>query len=206
MGDRLVDEASREWARRTTMAVEVAGARRLFTREEYHRMAEVGILKPSDRVELIRGEIVEMSPIGRRHVAFVNNLTALLVMRLAGRANVSVQNPVALTDDTEPQPDFALLRQRAVAYKDAEATSEDVLLLIEVAESSLPYDRSTKLRLYAEEGIPEYWVLDVAAEAVEVYRAPSGGTYRGVSPLSGSASVSVQAFPDVALRLAEIFA
>jgi Uma2 family endonuclease len=145
-------------------------------------------------------------PAGRRHVAFVNNLTALLVMRLAGRAIVSVQNPVALTDDTEPQPDVALLRQRAVPYKDADATSEDVLLLIEVAESSLPYDRSTKLRLYAEEGIPEYWVRDVAAEAVEVYRAPSGGTYREVSRLSGSASVSVQAFPDVALRLAEIFA
>jgi Uma2 family endonuclease len=188
------------------MAVEVAGARRLFSREEYHRMAEVGILKPTDRVELIRGEIVEMSPIGRRHVAFVNNLNALLVTRLAGRAIVSIQNPVALADDTEPQPDLALFRRRAVPYKDAEATGEDVLLLIEVAESSLGYDRSIKRRLYAEDGVPEYWVVDVTAEAVEVHRAPAAGGYREVSRVTGTASVSPLAFPDVTIPLAEIFA
>ena len=86
------------------MAVEVAAARRLFTRHEYHRMAEAGILKPTDRVELIKGEIVEMSSPGRRHIAFVDNLTQLLVLRLAGRAIVSVQNPVVLAEDTEPSP------------------------------------------------------------------------------------------------------
>jgi Uma2 family endonuclease len=188
------------------MALEVAAARRLFTREEYHRMAEVGILKPTDRVELIRGEIVEMSPIGRRHVAFVNNLTQLLVTRLAGRAIVSVQNPVVLTDDTEPQPDLAVIRRRSIPYKEAEITSEDVLLLIEVAESSLPYDRSTKLRVYAEAGVPEYWVVDVAAESVEVHRAPAAGQYRDVSGVVGAASLSLLAFPDVALALPEIFA
>jgi Uma2 family endonuclease len=188
------------------MAVEVAPARRLFNRKEYHRMGEAGILKPTERVELIRGEIVTMSPPGRRHVAFVNNLTQLLVMRLAGRAIVSVQNPVALADDTEPQPDLALFRRRAVPYKDAEATGEDVFLLIEVADSSLRYDRSTKLRLYAEDGVPEYWVVDVDAEAVEVYRAPEGGVYREVSRVDSPGSVSPAAFPGVALTLAEIFA
>src|SRR5262249_643386 len=96
------------------MAIEVAGARRRFTREEYHWMAEVGILKPTDRVELIRGEIIEMSPPGRRDVAFVNNLNRLLVLRLGERAIVSVRNPVALTEDTEPQPDLAICRERAV--------------------------------------------------------------------------------------------
>ena len=96
------------------MAVGVAAARRLFTREEYHRMGEAGILKPTDRVELIRGEIVEMSPIGRRHVAFVDNLNALLVVALTGRAIVSVGNPVALSEDTEPQPDLKVLRRRSV--------------------------------------------------------------------------------------------
>ena len=94
------------------MPAEVERARRLFTRKEYHRMAEVGILKPKERVELIRGEIVEMSPIGARHIAFVNNLTQLLVMRLGGRAIVSVQNPVALDEGSEPQPDLAVLRRR----------------------------------------------------------------------------------------------
>ena len=136
------------------MAVEVERARRLFTVEEYHRMGETGILKPSDRVELIRGEIIEMSPIGRRHVAFVNNFNQLLVIRLAGRAIVSVQNPVVIADDSEPQPDLALLRCRAVPYKDAEITAADVLLLIELAETSLRYDRTVKLRLYAEAGVP----------------------------------------------------
>ena len=189
------------------MAVEIATARRLFTREEYHRMGEVGILKPTDRVELIRGEIVEMSPIGSRHIAFVNNLTQLLVVRLAGRAIVSVQNPVALADDTEPQPDLAILRLRTEpAYKEVEPYGSDTLLLIEVAESSLSYDRSTKLRLYAEFGIPEYWLVIGPAESIDVYRDPDAGGYRDVRRVSGDATVTLQAFPDVALTLAEIFA
>ncbi|MGH7333402.1 MAG: Uma2 family endonuclease [Candidatus Rokuibacteriota bacterium] len=187
------------------MAVEALQARRLFTREEYHRMADVGILKPTDRVELIRGEIVELSPIGRRHAAFVNNLNELLVTRLAGRATVSVQNPVVLADDTEPQPDLSLLRRRPVPYKDAEPATEDVLLLIEVAESSLAYDRSTKLRLYAEAGIPEYWVIDTAAESVEVYREPAVGAYGEARRVTGSVAVTLLAFPDLSLTLAEIF-
>jgi Uma2 family endonuclease len=188
------------------MAVEVAAARRRFTREEFHRMAEVGILKPTDRVELIRGEIVEMSPPGRRHVAFVNNLNQLLVTRLAGRAIVSVQNPVVLAGDTEPQTDLAVVRCRAVPYREAEIATDDVLLLIEVAESSLAYDRSTKLRLYAEAGVAEYWVVDAAAERIEVHRTAEAGGYRDVSRLAGSATVGLGAFPDVVLTLAEIFA
>jgi Uma2 family endonuclease len=188
------------------MAVEVAAARRLFTREEYHRMGEVGILKPTDRVELIRGEVVEMSPIGRRHVAFVDNLTQLLAVRLAGRAIVSVQNPVALSDDTEPQPDLKVLRRRQVPYKEREAYPEDVLLLVEVAETSLAYDRSTKLKLYAEAGIPEYWIVDCAAESIAVHRTPEAGRYRDVTRVAGAATVTLQAFPDVTLALPDVFA
>ena len=188
------------------MAVDVAATRRLFTREEYHRMAEVGILKPTDRVELIRGEIVEMSPIGRRHQAFVDNMTQLLTLRIAGRAIVSVQNPVVLADDTEPEPDFKILRRRSLPYKELEAHGEDALLIIEVAENSLSYDRSTKLRLYAEAGIPEYWVVDCATESIEVHRSPDAGGYRDATRLTGSASASLLAFPDVRVTLAEIFA
>ena len=188
------------------MAIEVAAARRLFSREEYHRMGEVGILKPTDRVELIRGEIVEMSPIGRRHQAFVDNLNHLLVTRLAGRARMSVQNPVVLADDTEPEPDLKILRCRPVPYKEREAYAEDVLLLIEVAESSLAYDRSTKLRLYAAAGIPEYWVVDCAAESIEIHRTPDAHGYRDVSRVAGAASVSPLTYPDVSLTLAETFA
>jgi Uma2 family endonuclease len=214
LGYKLASEASGRGRERETvaakesadMAVDIAGARRLFTVEEYHRMAEVGILKPHDRVELIRGEIVEMSPIGRRHAAFVDNLTELLVTRLSGRAIVSVQNPVVVAADSEPQPDLKLLRRRRpVPYKDAEATAADVLLLIEVAETSLRYDRTVKLALYAEAGVPEYWVVDASAEAIEVYRGPAPDGYREVTRVIGEGTVSPAAFLDARLTLAEIF-
>jgi len=189
------------------MAVEVAAARRLFTRAEYHRMGEVGILTSRDRVELIRGEIIQMSPIGRRHYAFVNNLNQLLIARLAGRAILAVQGPIVLTDDTEPEPDLAVIRRRTPPYKDREAHAEDAFLLIEVAESSLAFDRTTKLRLYAAAGIPEYWVVDCVAESIEVHRVPGADGYRDVTLVVGpAATVTPQAFPDVALSLTEIFA
>jgi len=187
--------------------MDVAAARRLFTREEYHRMGEVGILKSTDRVELIQGEIVEMSPIGRRHYAFVNNLSQLLIMRLGGRAIVAVQGPIALADDTEPEPDLAVIRRRTPPYKEREAHADDALILIEVAESSLAYDRSTKLRLYAAAGIPEYWVVDCIAENIEVHRTPHADGYRDVVRIAEpTGTVALQAFPDVVLTLAEIFA
>jgi Uma2 family endonuclease len=186
------------------MPVEVQLPRRRFTRKEYHRMGKVGILKPNERVELIRGEIVEMSPIGPRHSAFVDTLNELLVTRLAGRAIVSVQNPVVLSDDSEPQPDLKLLRRRS--YKQQTAETEDTLLLIEVAETSLAYDRSVKLRLYAEAGIPEYWVVDCLAESVEIHCAPTGTGYQDVTRVTDpAATVSPQAFPDIALSLGDIF-
>ena len=189
------------------MAVEVAAARRRFTRAEYYRMAEAGILGEHDRVELIRGEIVEMPAMGRRHRAFVGNLTQLLAPRLHDRAIVWVQLPVVLAEDTEPQPDLMVLRRpRPVPYKEREAHAEDVLLLIEVADRSLAYDRSTKLRLYAEAGIPEYWVVDCNAEIVEVYRDPGAGGYRTVHRVAGRAVLALQAFPDVELTAADIFA
>ena len=170
-------------------------------------MAEVGILTCSERVELIRGEIIKMSPQGRRHRAFIDNLTHLLAMRLGERAIVSVQMPIVLADDTEPEPDIQILRRRSVPYKDREAHAEDTLLIIEVAQTSLAYDRSIKLRLYAGAGIPEYWVVDCAAESVEVYRVPHADGYNDVARVADpTAAVALQAFPDVSLPLAEIFA
>ena len=188
------------------MAVDVAATRRRFTRKEYYRMAEVGILGERDRVELIRGEIVEMSPIGPRHAAFVDNLSGLLIRRLPDEVIVRVLRPVALTDDTEPQPDLVVLRRRAVPYKDRAAWAADAVLVIEVAETSLAYDRSTKGRLYAEAGIPEYWVVDCAVETVEVYREPDAGGYRDVRLMTGAAMLAPHGFPEAALATAEIFA
>jgi hypothetical protein len=188
------------------MAVEAVATRRRFTRAEYYRMAEVGILRKHDRVELIDGEIVEMSPTGRRHGAFVDNLTELLIVSLVGRAIVRVQGSVALSDDTEPQPDLTVLRRGAVAYKERDASARDAVLVIEVADSSLAYDRSTKMRLYAEAGIPEYWVVDCAAETVEVHREPGPDGYRDVRLVAGVATVALQAFPDVEISTTAIFA
>ncbi|HXH84893.1 MAG TPA: Uma2 family endonuclease [Candidatus Tectomicrobia bacterium] len=189
------------------MAVEAAApTRRLWSREEFRRMVEVGIIKETDRVELIRGEIIEMTKPGRRHIAFVNNLNALLVVRLRGRAIVSVQNPVVVADDSEPQPDLAVCRLRELPYKEREPYAEDTLLLIEVSDTSLAYDRSTKLRLYVETGIPEYWIVNCADESIDVHRSPSPTGYLDVTRVSGAGTVGLQAFPDVVLALPDIFA
>jgi Uma2 family endonuclease len=167
-------------------------------------MAEAGILGEDDRVELIEGEIVQMSPIGSRHVAFVMNLGRLLTLRLGERAFVSVHSPVVLTADTDPQPDLAVLRPRA--YKERKPHADDVLLLIEAADTSLAYDRTTKLRLYARAGIPEYWIVDCTAESVEVHRDHGGESYRDVVRVNAAATLRLQALPDMELTLAEIFA
>ena len=189
------------------MAIDIAVARRRFTVAEYHRMEEVGILTEDDHVELIRGEIVEMAAQGFRHRAFIDNLNRLLVTRLGDRAIVSIQMPIVLSDDTEPQPDVQVLRLPMVSHKHRQVRTEDALLLIEAAASSLAYDRSTKLRLYGEAGIPEYWVVDCVAESLEVYRTPHAEGYRDVVRLTApTETVALQAFPDVVLRLDEIFA
>jgi Uma2 family endonuclease len=188
------------------MAVDTMVTRRRFTRAEYYRMAEAGILREDDRVEMIKGEIIEMSPIGRRHKAFVLNLSQLLFGRLAGRALVNVQSGIVLSDHSEPEPDIAVLRRREPPYKEREAHSEDVLLLIEVADGSLAYDRSAKSRLYAEARIAEYWVVDCTAEVVEVHRRPGPDGYGEVRRFTGTAVVSPLAFPDLEVPLTDIFA
>jgi Uma2 family endonuclease len=188
------------------MVAQEAGTRRRFTRAEYHCMGAAGVFKPSERVELIRGEIITMSPIGRRHVTFVDNLTRLLILSLRERAIVSIQGPIVISEDSEPEPDVGVYRRRAVSYKDADRGPDDTVLLIEVAETSLAYDRSTKLRLYAEAGVVEYWIVDCVAEAVEVHRSPRGSAYTDVRRYAGEDRIALQAFPDVVLALPDIFA
>jgi Uma2 family endonuclease len=185
------------------MVVQVECARRLFTAEEYMRMAEVGILGEDERIELIRGEILTMSPIGPRHCTAVDRFTRLLVMALGERAWVRVQGTVRLFPDTMPEPDLAVLRLRD--YRHTHPTPEDIRLVVEVAETSLAYDRGRKAALYAEAGIPEYWVADTQAEAIEVNREPDGRRYRQSMHLTGAATVSPLAFPDVVVRLPDVF-
>jgi Uma2 family endonuclease len=186
------------------MALLVERARRLFTIEEYHRMGETGILGPEDRVELINGEILEMSPIGSRHMACVNNLNRTLVLGLGTRAVVSPQNPVQIPIHSEPQPDLAVLRPRS--YKTSAPTTDDVMLLVEVAETSLRFDRTVKLGLYARAGMPEYWLADVTAETITVHRRPRGETYEDVRATGIDGTLSPLAFPALVIRVADLFA
>ncbi|WP_448567077.1 Uma2 family endonuclease [Thermus sp.] len=145
--------------------------RRPFTTEEYHRLLQAGILGEDDRVELIEGEILEMSPLGSRHVAAVNRIPRLL--RFGDRAIIRVQNPIRIDPRSEPQPDLALLKPNPSAYAEALPTPQDVLLLVEVMDTPQAYDREVKLPLYARAGIPEAWLLDLEALRLEVYRKPT---------------------------------
>jgi len=177
--------------------------RRLFTVEEYHRMAEAGILSEDDRVELIEGELVTMSPIGSRHAACVARLTALL-FPVEGRGILWVQNPIRLGARSEPQPDVALLRYRPDFYASAHPGPEDVLLVVEVAETSADADRSLKIPLYARYGIPEAWLVDLLEERIEIYRHPTPQGYRSLHIAHRGETVSPTALPDLELSVDEI--
>jgi Uma2 family endonuclease len=144
----------------------------------YYKMAEAGILTPKDRVELIGGEIFDMVPFGSGHAGTTNRLTRLFARAAAdGFALVSVQNPLRLDAYNEPEPDVMLLRPRSDDYRDSHPGAADVLLLVELSESSLAYDRGMKLALYAKFGVPEVWIVDLKGAAVEVYREPADGAY-----------------------------
>lgn len=181
----------------------VQPTRRLFTAEEYHRMGEAGILHDDDRVELIEGEIVEMAPIGSRHFHAVTTFTHVLVKAVGERALVSIQGPLRLSERSEPQPDVVLLRRRA-DYRERGPHAEDALLVVEVADTTLGFDRGTKLPLYARAGIPEVWIVDIAGEAVEVYRRPGAGRYRDVERVGRGGRLSPEAFSDLALGVDDI--
>jgi Uma2 family endonuclease len=149
-----------------------------FTVEDYERMSEVGILRPESRVELLDGEIVEMSPIGPPHSSVVNRMTRLLVQRVGEQAVVVVQNPLRLVPSSEPEPDFVLAAERADFYGSAHPTASDVLVVIEVSDSSLRRDRLVKVPIYAREWIPEVWIVDIGGGRVHVHTDPADGEYR----------------------------
>jgi Uma2 family endonuclease len=179
--------------------------RRSITVEAYHRMGEVGIIAPDERVELIEGEVVEMAPIGSRHSGLVNRLTHVLVQAVANRAVVSVQNPVRLSRTSEPQPDFAVLKPRADDYQTATPRSDEVLLLVEIAESSLKYDRELKAPLYAAHAIPELWLIDVTEKVLWRYRDPQQDGYGRVEETEQPGKVRLTAAPDIEVDLSGLF-
>lgn len=151
--------------------------RRLFTVDDYHAMTRAGILSEDDRVELIEGEIVVMSPVGSRHAACVDILAELLIRAVDHRTAVRVQSPIGLGGSTEPQPDVCVLLRREDAYSESLPQPEDVLLVIEVSDTSLDFDRRVKARLYARHGIRQFWLVDLAGRTVEAHGGPGPDGY-----------------------------
>ena len=186
----------------TTTATRPQTDRRLFTVAEYAAMAEAGILQEDERIELLAGEIVRMAPIGDPHLSCTDALNMLLASSLAGRVIVRVQGSIRLDDQNAPQPDLVLLRQRDDYYA-RPAIPADVLLVIEVADSSLDFDRGPKSTLYAAAGIPEYWVANLRTGEVEARTDPVNGEYTTVRTVPSGGSISPVAFPDVVLTLHE---
>ncbi len=173
--------------------------------EDYHRLGEVGILTEDSRVELLAGELIEMAPIGGPHMAVVNRLTKLLVLAVGDLGVVSVQNPVRLPPYSEPQPDFAILRVHPDKAASAVPGPEDVLLLIEVADTTLAYDRDTKLALYAKCGIAESWIVNLSSECIEVYREPLSDGYSKRIDIQRQDSVAPLALPTISIAATEVF-
>ena len=184
------------------MAVEPA--RRRFTVDDYYRMAKAGILTDDDRVELIEGEIIQMSPIGSRHAGRVKTLNRLFAARFADVALVSVQDPLHLDDYSEPEPDVALLRPSSDNYTSAHPTAGDVFLVVEVADTSISFDRRTKVPLYARNNIPECWLVDLNRNLIVVYRDPTPRGYRTTRTVRPGQQLAPLAFPDRPLPVADI--
>jgi Uma2 family endonuclease len=178
--------------------------RRRFTVDEYYWMARVGILGEDDRVELIDGEIVEMAPIGPEHAGIVTQCTHRLLREFADLAQVRIQNPIRLDEYNEPEPDLALVRQRADFYRFAHPAPEDVLLVIEVADTTLAADRRHKMPLYGRAGIPEAWLVDLQHGVVYVHREPTADGYRVTQTVRRGERLAPLAFPDREIAVADL--
>ena len=178
--------------------------RRRFTVADFLRLAEIGFLADDERVELIRGEIIEMSSISEGHASTVMRLVSLLSRMFGQRALLSVQNPVQLDDATLPQPDVALLRPRDDFYGQRHPGPEDTLLLIEVSDTTLTYDRRVKTALYSAAGVMEYWIINLQKRQIEVYREPQSEGYRTTTRYAPGEMLSPLAFPDINLKVDEI--
>lgn len=179
--------------------------RHRLTVADYHRMGEAGVFAADARVELIEGEVIDMAPIGSRHARAVNYLTTHLVEAVRRSAVVAVQNPVDLEKHTEVQPDVAVLRMRADLYGISHPRPKDVLLIIEVADTTVRYDLDVKLPLYARAGVPEVWIVDLEVGVLRLFRDPAGGDYREKQELGGVGAVAIPDLPSATIDLSGLF-
>ena len=180
--------------------------RHRITVHDYHRMAEIGVLAPDARVELIEGEIIDMAPIGNDHQSVVDQLNRMLVRAVGDDAIVRVQGSIRLSQWSEPEPDVVLLAPRADFYRGEFALGTDTLLVIEVSDTTLRYDRDIKVPLYARHGVPEVWIVDVQNDALLVYGDLRDGKYERHVAMERPANTGVARLPGVTLDLAPLFA
>jgi len=178
--------------------------RHRITVDEYYRMAEVGLLAPDARVELIEGEIIDMPPIGPLHGSVVDKLNHRLVHAVGARAIVRVQGAVRLSRATEPQPDIALLVPHADFYRAGHPTGANTFLVIEVSDSTLRFDRDVKIPLYARHGVPEVWIVDLQASRIVFYRSPADDKYLEQSSTVAPGETRIMALPDLIVDLSHL--
>ena len=171
---------------------------------EWKKLGEANIFPPDSHLELINGEILEMAPIGSNHAGHINKLTHLLVQLVSSQAMVSIQNPVQLNDLSEPEPDLMILKPSSDFYSSRHPNASHVLLLIEVADSSLKFDQNQKLRLYALHDIPEYWLLNIQDNCLEVYRQPHNGVYAEKTTLHSGDKITLSQLEDISINLSDI--
>ncbi len=180
--------------------------RKKFSVGQYHQMIESGILTDQDRIELIQGELIEMSPIGRQHAACVDRVTELLIRKLGQRAIVRVQNPIQLSDTSEPQPDFAILQRRSDFYAEGHPQPNDIFALVEVSDSTVEFDRTVKVPLYAQNYITEVWILDLSTTTVAIYQEPALNEYQQLQTFHSGQMLAFQAFPDTQFTVDQLVA
>lgn len=178
--------------------------RHRLTVDQFHRMGEAGVIGPEVRVELVEGEVVEMAPIGTRHAAVVKRLLGMLAGVIAERAVLSVQDPLRLDDHSEPQPDLMLLAPREDFYASAHPGPADVLLLVEVCDTTSRYDRDVKVPLYARHGVAEVWLIDLDERLVHVMRDPRDGRYTQITVSATPGVVAPAALPEATVDLAPL--
>ncbi len=186
------------------MDTEAGVATYRFSVEEFNKLGEAGIFDEDDRVELLDGEIIVMSPIGSRHAGTVMQINWALQHKLDDRVLFNLQNPAVLDDFSEPLPDITLLKPRADFYKTAHPRPEDILLLVEVSDTTLAYDRGRKLRKYAEREIREVWIVNVNANRIERYCSPVASAYSIAEKKERGDQISIAAFPDVVFAVEEL--
>jgi Uma2 family endonuclease len=178
--------------------------RRSFTVAEYERMGQFGILSEDERVELVYGEVIEMPPIGERHAACVDFLTQLITLRLRRSAIVRVQSSVRLDEHSQPQPDITVLKRRDDFYRRAHPKPEDILLVIEVSDTTLEYDMKVKVPLYARAGIPEAWLVNLRGGRIKAYADPAKGSYQTITSYARGEEVQSRSLAALRVSVAEV--